>query len=496
MHPAKGVAILSAQAPRQLILVWEREGMKTEIVNYFNGNYLEFYDKYLPSTKPLTNGEHQALCPFHTDTNPSLSFNDHTGKFYCHGCDKKGDIFHFYGKINDLNTGREFGKVLHGIADDFGIQKPKSKMVKTYDYVDAEGKRLFQACRFEPKRFSQRRPDGNGKWIWDLKGVQRVLYKQKNLQKADEVIIVEGEKDVDNLLNLGFTATTNPMGAKKWQPEYDEVLKGKRVILIPDNDSVGFEHMAQVGASLAGKTQNLKWLELPSKGDVSDFINTFSNKEEASEKLSILIENAKPYSPPKKVTIDDIILTTDSFKNLDVEQKRELLFPWLKEDSINLVSGFRGTGKTWLALGILDAVTRGSSFGTWECKRSVPCLFLDGEMTIADDLERIDNLKLDSVRENPLYFYSDAYANQLGLPKAHLANDKWRQTMKRILLKRKVKLLVLDNLASLASGLDENKKSDWDAVNTWLLELRFAGISTIMLHHVNKSGGQRGTSAR
>jgi len=54
----------------------------------------------------------------------------------------------------------------------------------------------------------------------------------------------------------------------------------------------------------------------------------------------------------------------------------------------------------------------------------------------------------------------------------------------------------VDNLASLASGLDENSKQDWDPINSWLLELRFSGVSTIMLHHTNKSGGQRGTSAR
>jgi putative DNA primase/helicase len=44
--------------------------------------------------------------------------------------------------------------------------------------------------------------------------------------------------------------------------------------------------------------------------------------------------------------------------------------------------------------------------------------------------------------------------------------------------------------------LDENVKKDWDPINQWLLELRFAGISTIVLHHMNKDGGQRGTSAR
>jgi putative DNA primase/helicase len=33
-------------------------------------------------------------------------------------------------------------------------------------------------------------------------------------------------------------------------------------------------------------------------------------------------------------------------------------------------------------------------------------------------------------------------------------------------------------------------------VNQWFLELRFAGITTIFLHHANKDGGQRGTSGR
>jgi hypothetical protein len=68
--------------------------------------------------------------------------------------------------------------------------------------------------------------------------------------------------------------------------------------------------------------------------------------------------------------------------------------------------------------------------------------------------------------------------------------------MKRILLAKGIKLWVVDNLASLTAGLDENSKKDWDPINSWLLELRFAGIATVMLHHTGKGGAQRGTSAR
>jgi putative DNA primase/helicase len=63
-------------------------------------------------------------------------------------------------------------------------------------------------------------------------------------------------------------------------------------------------------------------------------------------------------------------------------------------------------------------------------------------------------------------------------------------------LKHQIKLLGLDNISSLAPGIDENKKLDWDPVNQWLLDLRFSGVSTVLFHHTNKTGDQRGTSAR
>lgn len=477
--------------------------MKDRIINHFQGNFKPFFDKYLPETQKIGGNERKAICPFHNDTEPSFNFNTQTGKFYCHGCGKKGDAFHFYGKINGLNTGPDFGKILKGIAKDFGIprEQQKSRVVKTYDYTDTEGNLLYQVCRKEPKDFYQRRPDGNGGWINKMKGsgVRRVLYRLPEVIKADEVLIVEGEQDADNLANLGFTGTSSPCGAKHWRDEYNETLKEKKVILIPDNDNEGKEHMAQVGAALSGTTKNLKWLSLPglpSKGDVSDFIATFTDKDVCAEHLSILIENAKPYQPPKKATIEDSIIEIGQFCELDLAERQEYLSPWIKEGSIGLISGWRGTGKTWFAMGILDAISRGESFGPWKCKMSVPCLLLDGEMPTQDIIERSNDLRLTSARGNPFYIYSDAHANRLGLSRAHLASDTWRQKMKRILITRKVKLWVIDNLASLAGGLDENVKRDWDPINNWLLELRFAGISTIMLHHVNKDGGQRGTSAR
>jgi hypothetical protein len=474
--------------------------MKEVIRNYFKNNYQAFYEKYLPDIKKIGGDEFKAHCPFpnHEDKNASFNFNNLTGQYYCHGCGKKGDFIHFYAKINGLDTKRDFGKILRGISNDFGIpwQEQQSHTEKTYNYTDEQGNLLYQVVRMIPKDFRQRRPGNNGKpWIWDLKNVERVLYNLPQVIKASEILIVEGEKDADTLNNLGFTATTCPMGAKKWRPEYNEPLKGKDIVLMPDNDLEGKEHMTQVAMSLNGQVKSLKLIELPglpSKGDVSDFIAKYNDdRDGALEKLSFLIEEAGPYEPPKKPTIENAILQAKDFIALELPAKKHFLNPWLTEQSITLISGWRGTGKTWLALSILDAVSKGNSFGPWAAGEKVRCLFCDGEMPIQDIMERTKELGVDSVG-----IYSDAYSNSLGLPKTNLLSEKWRVEMKRILNKKGIKLWAIDNLASLAGGIDENSKKDWDPINAWLLDLRFAGIATIMLHHTNKEGGQRGTSAR
>ena len=123
---------------------------------------------------------------------------------------------------------------------------------------------LYQVVRFNPKGFYQRRPDGNNSWIWNLKDISPVLYHLPELiRSTNPVLIVEGEKDVENLKRMGFTATTSPMGAGKWKASYNKYLKDKEIILIPDHDQPGYQHCQQIGQSLQGIAGKIKWLELP-----------------------------------------------------------------------------------------------------------------------------------------------------------------------------------------------------------------------------------------
>lgn len=150
-------------------------------------------------------------------------------------------------------------------------------IIATYDYKDESGKLLYQMVRYEPRNFRQRRPDGNGDWIWNLDGVRRVLYRLPELlcsNKDEWVFVVEGEKDVERLYDEGLVATTCPMGAGKWDDNYSEFLNDRKLVaIIPDNDDSGRRHAKEVAESLVRVGVKARILELPGlpdKGDVSD----------------------------------------------------------------------------------------------------------------------------------------------------------------------------------------------------------------------------------
>jgi DNA primase len=301
-------------------------GLKEKILQHFNNDFSSFYQRYLPTEIKKENGsQYKALCPHHEDRNASLSINRKTGQWNCFGCKAKGDIFTFYALKNGLSTKNDFKKILSDIANDFGIennlQGKKRKIETTYDYTDKNGKLLFQKVRYNPKGFSQRRADGNGGWIYDLKNIESVPYNLPKVIEAQEICIPEGEKDCDNLVRLGLMATTNPQGAGNWPDQFSQYFKDKDIIIFPDNDEQGKNHAQGVAKSLNGIASSIKIIELPKikkQQDVSDFIQTYSDKDQAAEQLSTIIENAKPYQVQD--SIDEIKIRKKAKEILDAQQ--------------------------------------------------------------------------------------------------------------------------------------------------------------------------------
>jgi putative DNA primase/helicase len=72
-----------------------------------------------------------------------------------------------------------------------------------------------------------------------------------------------------------------------------------------------------------------------------------------------------------------------------------------------------------------------------------------------------------------------------------------RQEVVKILDSRPdIRVLILDNISCLFSGINEDSKQDWEPINAWLIRLRHRGLATVLVHHSGKGGQQRGTSGR
>ncbi|WP_236571682.1 phage/plasmid primase, P4 family [Rhodovarius lipocyclicus] len=177
------------------------------------------------------------------------------------------------------------------------------KLVAAYDYISADGELLFQVTRHDPKDFRQRRPDGKGGWLWGVKGVELVPYRLPELLAAPTdvpVFIVEGEKDVDRLRGLGLVATCNPGGAGKWRASFARWLKGRHIIILPDNDQAGRDHAAAVAQTAGAQSVRIIDLpDLPPKGDVSDWV-TAGGTTEALMKLADAAARAAPAETPSQ----------------------------------------------------------------------------------------------------------------------------------------------------------------------------------------------------
>ena len=192
----------------------------------------------------------------------------------------------------------------------------KGKIVAVYPYHDAAGKLLYECCRIEPGRdgrkkdFRYRRPqpDGNG-WVWNLEGVEKVIYRLPEIldpsREKHPVIVVEGEKDADTLRALGFVATTSPCGAGHWLEGFGKWLRGRRVVILPDNDVPGWNHAIQVaGSVVCWHAAEIRVVRLPSLadgGDVTEWLADWPEGADAERKAALVREiQAAPVWERKK----------------------------------------------------------------------------------------------------------------------------------------------------------------------------------------------------
>jgi hypothetical protein len=204
-----------------------------------------------------------------------------------------------------------------------GGLKPWDDIAAIYQYRNADNSLAFEVIRTitGAPRFRQRKPDGSKPhgWDWHTKDIpieQRPLYRLPELLSAmpGSAFVCEGEKDCDNIHKLGLTATCNAGGAAehkdpakpyrgKWHPAWSEHLRGRAVVILPDNDAPGEAHANDVARKLSGIAASIKVLKLPDlppKGDVSDWIASGGTKDALLALADATPISAFPSAQPKE----------------------------------------------------------------------------------------------------------------------------------------------------------------------------------------------------
>lgn len=312
-------------------------------------------------------------CPAHEDGKASLQIGQASdGKILLHcfaGCDIVDVLCALRLTMKDLFPNEPARKFI--VPPPTKTSKPDTTpavIEKIYSYQNALGEEKYQAIRMKPKSFRQRHKSENGEWVWNMDGVERVLYRMPEIQKAQTVVVVEGEKDVENLVIIGFQATCNVGGAGKWLDGYTETLAGKDVILCGDNDEPGRKHIEMVFDSICGHAKSVKIIKMPEGiKDASDYIQTFKTAAEAKFGFDSLIESAHPFYKGLKLPVYSIRELEKGYQNL-VNASSENSFDlgkWLPTlgrsirplicGELVFIIGNTGTGKTALLTEIARA---------------------------------------------------------------------------------------------------------------------------------------------
>ena len=331
-------------------------------------------------------GRYYSLCPkcsagrkaiHQTRRCVGVTINDKGVKWGCNNCDWRGGAY-YDGRSN-------------GHANGAGPH-----VVKTYDYVNVEGKLLYQVCRYEPKDFRQRRPAANGGgWIWNMQGIERVPYRLPDLIEAianqHRVIICEGEKDAETLWAMDVPATCNAGGAGKWRDEYDQHFRDADVVVIPDNDQPGRDHALDVAGHLNRVAARVSIVHIPDEAkDISDWLKAGHTRED----VDALIEHRAKHTPEAEANAamphktERIEASSElQFDRLSDIEPEAIAWIWpgrIARRKLALLAGDPGMGKSQIGIDIGARITKG---GNWPDRGTAPggsVIVLSAEDSTAD----------------------------------------------------------------------------------------------------------------
>ena len=402
-----------------------------------------------------------ACCPAHDDKNPSLSIaqGDDRVLVKCHaGCSQDAVIDAL--KARGLWEERESRNHPHVRP------APAVKVTEhQYPYYRPADGTLWRTKAM--KRDEAGKSVGSAWWIGDKPSDVQPLYLARELMERpdDPVLVVEGEHTCHVAAELlpGYVVTTsggaNSAAGTDWTP-----LKGRDVVVWPDNDSPGAKYAHDVAAAVGGAVRVVAVPPgLPDKWDLADPIPEGMDVERILNARAML----------KSINLADMLLMPDP----EIQWLVDGVIP---AAGVSIIGGGKGVGKSVLARTLAAAVADGRP---WLNLDTAPGRVLyiaheDGFVTVKHHFEALEanhpeNIEVVLEREPTLK------GRLLGL----------RGNLEVF----KPSLVIIDTMFRFIECADGNDYTQaQNAISPFQDLAMKLGICVLFTHHSRKSGGQHG----
>jgi len=432
---------------------------------------------------------------------------------------ESGDALALWAAARGFAVPRDFGQLLDDVGDwlvvpTSFIPAPAKSLAAhdtlgphtaKWDYRSADGELLACVYRYDTPEGKQYRP-------WDVASRAmrmpdpRPLYNLPAVASANTVVLVEGEKCADVLMQVGIVATTamgdaaTTLNKTDWSP-----LAGKTVIVWPDHDEAGARYANAVIPKLLGVGAKVRCISVP-----ADKPNKWDAADAVAEDIDIqaLLASATPVSSRKPERHFDITQwrACERFTG-DPQPRRWLIEGVFPLAQAALVAAGGGVGKSFLLLALAREVA--AFDGIWA---NAPTLFggaLAGKgvaiyVTAEDDAIEVHN-RLNALGPVPGSLYV------LPLPDAGGAvplfapdpatrgpstTSAWAALEHQLTTVTGLRVVILDPLQPLCS-LDLNVPENARFVCSRLAALAAStGASVIVSHHFAKREASTPEQAR
>lgn len=420
----------------------------------------------LGGAKKTKNGW-RCKCPVHDDHDPSLYLSSGDKQELIVKCQAGCDQMIVFNYIKDAGLLPELKK-----ADK---KPPKQKTeVARYHYTNSDGEVLFEKVRYEPKSFASFYYDEKGNRTPGSNGKSKTLYLLHTLKdlKDKRVVIVEGEKDCDYVVNnYGILCTSPPNGAGSWCSSFNETFHHAEVIICPDNDRAGKEFAEKVKSELSSIAKKVTIVNVPTGKDISDWQGDLKQFNELIESEKILLfSNADELGKNCKPT-------------------NYLINGILETDSHGMLAGSSGAFKSFMALALAHSICNGVDFFGYKSFGAHKVVYVCGEGKGAL-ARRIRAVQL---------VYGD-FNNNMYVLDEKISIDK-EEDIKRInigIQEVRPALVIFDTFSSMNSQTNENDNSEVSNLLSMITKNISNGFtSTMIVHHFGKASasGVRGASA-